>query len=54
MDVVAGLVGLLVGALVGPFADRIATNAPLHDPLLRSVPRSPRLPLVIAATSRAL
>ena len=51
MDVVAGLVGLLVGALVGPFADRIATNAPLHDPLLRSVPRSPRLPLVIAATS---
>jgi leader peptidase (prepilin peptidase)/N-methyltransferase len=51
MDVVAGLVGLIVGALVGPLADRIATNAPLHDPLLRSVPRSPRLPLVIAATS---
>ena len=51
MDVAAGLVGLLVGALVGPVADRIATNAPEHDPLLRSVPPSRRLPLVVAATA---
>ena len=51
MDVAAGLVGLLVGALVGPLADRLATNAPEHDPLLRSVPRSPRLLLVTAATA---
>ena len=29
-------------SLVGPLADRVATNAPLHDPLLGSVPRSPR------------
>ncbi len=46
MNVAAGIVGLLAGVLVSPLADRIATNAPLHDPLLRSVPRSPRLPLV--------
>jgi leader peptidase (prepilin peptidase)/N-methyltransferase len=32
--------------LVAPLADRVATNAPLHEPLLRSVPRSPRLPLL--------
>ena len=51
MDVGAGLVGLLIGLLVGPLADRLATNAPLHDPLLRSVPRSPRLPLVTAGTA---
>jgi leader peptidase (prepilin peptidase)/N-methyltransferase len=51
VDVGAGLVGLLVGLLVGPLADRLATNAPLHEPLLRSVPRSPRLPLVTAATA---
>jgi prepilin signal peptidase PulO-like enzyme (type II secretory pathway) len=51
VDVRAGLVGLLVGLLVGPLADRLATNAPLHDPLLRSVPRSPRLPLVTAGTA---
>lgn len=51
MDVAAGLVGLLAGALVGPLADRIATNAPLHDPLLRSVPRSSRLPLVVLGTA---
>jgi leader peptidase (prepilin peptidase) / N-methyltransferase len=51
VDVGAGLVGLLVGLLVGPLADRLATNAPLHDPLLRSVPRSPRLPLVTAGTA---
>ena len=49
VDLAAGLVGLLVGLLVSPLADRIATNAPLHDPLLRSVPRSSRLPLVAAA-----
>ena len=51
MDVGAGLVGLLAGLLVGPLADRLATNAPLHDPLLRSVPRSPRLALVTAGTA---
>lgn len=51
MDVAAGLVGLLVGALVGPVADRIATNAPEHDPLFRAVQRSRRLPLVTAATA---
>ena len=51
MDLAAGLVGLLLGALVGPLADRIATNAPHHDPLLRSVPRSPRLPLVLLGTA---
>ena len=51
MDLAAGLVGLLAGVLVGPVADRIATNAPLHDPLLRSVPRSPRLPLVVLGTA---
>ena len=33
--------------LVSPLADRIATNAPLHEPLLRRVPRSPRLPLLL-------
>jgi leader peptidase (prepilin peptidase)/N-methyltransferase len=51
VDVGAGVVGLLVGLLVGPVADRLATNAPLHDPLLQRVPRSPRLPLVTAATA---
>jgi leader peptidase (prepilin peptidase)/N-methyltransferase len=51
VDLAAGVVGLVLGALVGPLADRIATNAPLHDPLLRSVPRSPRLPLVALATA---
>jgi prepilin signal peptidase PulO-like enzyme (type II secretory pathway) len=29
----------------------MATNAPLHDPLLKSVPRSPRLPLVTLGTA---
>jgi prepilin signal peptidase PulO-like enzyme (type II secretory pathway) len=51
VDVAAGLVGLLAGVLVSPLADRIATNAPLHDPLLRSVPRSPRLPFILVATA---
>lgn len=51
VDVAAGLVGLLAGAIVGPLADRMATNAPLHDPLLKSVPRSPRLPLVTLGTA---
>jgi len=51
VDVAAGVVGLLAGALVGPLADRLATNAPEHRPLLRSVPRSPRLPLVVAGTA---
>lgn len=47
MNLAAGLVGLAAGVLVSPLADRLATNAPLHEPLLRSVPRSPRLPLVL-------
>jgi leader peptidase (prepilin peptidase) / N-methyltransferase len=51
VDLGAGLAGLLAGLLVGPVADRVATNAPLHDPLLRRVPRSPRLPLVTAGTA---
>lgn len=51
MDAGAGLVGLLAGLLVGPLADRLATNAPLHDPLLRRVPRSPRLVLVVLGTA---
>lgn len=51
MDLAAGLVGLLLGLLAGPLADRIATNAPLHDPLLRGVPRSSRLPLVVLGTA---
>jgi leader peptidase (prepilin peptidase)/N-methyltransferase len=46
VNATAGIVGLLAGVLVSPLADRIATNAPHHDPLLRRVPRSPRLPLV--------
>ena len=41
----------LVGALVGPLADRIATNAPEHQPLLGSAPVSRRLPLVTAGTA---
>ncbi|HET9508622.1 MAG TPA: A24 family peptidase [Gaiellaceae bacterium] len=41
--------GLAAGVLVSPLADRLATNAPLHAPLLRSVPRSPRLPLLLMA-----
>ena len=51
MDVTAGLVGLLVGVAVGPLADRLATNAPLHEPLLGSVPRSPRLFVVTLGTA---
>src|SRR5262245_6640905 len=51
VDVAAGLVGLLAGLVVGPVADRIATNAPKHDPLLRSVPRSRRLWLVTLGTA---
>ena len=51
MDVAAGLVGLLVGVVVGPLADRLATNAPLHHPLLKSVPRSSRLLFVTLGTA---
>jgi leader peptidase (prepilin peptidase) / N-methyltransferase len=51
VDVTAGLVGLLVGVAVGPLADRLATNAPLHEPLLRSAPRSPRLFVVTLGTA---
>lgn len=49
VNLAAGIVGAVVGVLVSPLADRIATNAPLHDPLLRRVPRSPWLPLVASA-----
>lgn len=51
MDVAAGVVGLLLGAIVAPLADRIATNSPRHHPLLRAVPRSSRLPLVLVGTA---
>jgi prepilin signal peptidase PulO-like enzyme (type II secretory pathway) len=51
VDVAAGLVGLLAGVAVGPLADRLATNAPLHVPLLSRAPRSPRLLLVTAGTA---
>jgi leader peptidase (prepilin peptidase) / N-methyltransferase len=51
VDVGAALVGLLAGLLVGPVADRLASNAPLHDPLLRHVPRSPRFALVVGGTA---
>jgi leader peptidase (prepilin peptidase)/N-methyltransferase len=51
VNVAAGVVGLLLGTLVAPLADRIATNAPLHEPLLRHVPRSRRLPLVWVGTA---
>jgi prepilin signal peptidase PulO-like enzyme (type II secretory pathway) len=51
VDVAAGLVGLLAGVAVGPLADRLATNAPLHEPLLSRAPRSPRLLLVTAGTA---
>jgi leader peptidase (prepilin peptidase) / N-methyltransferase len=51
VDLAAGVVGLLVGLAVGPLADRVATNAPLHDPLLRRVPRSRAFLLVTVATT---
>jgi leader peptidase (prepilin peptidase)/N-methyltransferase len=46
VNAAAGLIGFAAGVLVAPLADRVATNAPLHEPLLHSVPRSPRLPLI--------
>ena len=49
MDLVAGAVGLVAGLAVSPLADRLATNAPVHEPLLRRVPFSRRLPLVALA-----
>jgi leader peptidase (prepilin peptidase)/N-methyltransferase len=51
VDLAAGLLGLLLGLVVGPVADRLATNAPAKDPLLRRVPFSPRVLLVTAATA---
>ena len=51
VDLGAGLLGLLAGLAVGPLADRLATNAPVHAPLLGRVPFSPRLPLVTAGTA---
>jgi leader peptidase (prepilin peptidase) / N-methyltransferase len=51
VDLVAGAVGLLAGLAAGPVADRLATNAPVGEPLLARVPFSPRLPLVTAATA---
>ncbi len=51
VNLAAGLLGLLAGLAVGPLADRLATNAPVHAPLLGRVPFSRRLPLVIAGTA---
>jgi leader peptidase (prepilin peptidase) / N-methyltransferase len=51
VDVGAGLVGLACGLAAGPAADLLATTAPIEGRLLRRVPLSPRLPLVIAATA---
>ena len=51
MHVAAAILGLVLGAVVGPLADRLATNAPRHDPLLASTPRSARFVLVTAATA---
>jgi leader peptidase (prepilin peptidase)/N-methyltransferase len=51
VDLTAGLIGFLAGLAAGPVADRLASNAALHQPLLGSVERSPRLPLVTAATA---
>lgn len=51
VEAAAGLTGLLVGLVVGPLADRLATNAPLHRPLLAGTARSPRLPLVVVGTA---
>jgi leader peptidase (prepilin peptidase) / N-methyltransferase len=49
VDLGAGIAGALLGLAASPLADRLATNAPTGAPLLRSVPFSPRLPLVAAA-----
>jgi leader peptidase (prepilin peptidase) / N-methyltransferase len=51
MDIGAGIAGLLLGLVVGPVADRVATNAPAHLPLLASTPPSRRVLLVSAATA---
>ena len=47
----AGVVGLLLGLVAGPVADRVATNAPAHRPLLASTRPSTRVLLVTAATA---
>jgi leader peptidase (prepilin peptidase)/N-methyltransferase len=51
VDLGAGLVGLLAGLAVGPLADRLASNAPIGNPLLGRVPVSRALPLVTAGTA---
>lgn len=51
MEVGAGLAGLACGLAAGPIADMLATTAPVEGRLLRRVPFSPRLPLVVAATA---
>jgi leader peptidase (prepilin peptidase)/N-methyltransferase len=51
VDLVAGLLGLLLGLAAGPLADRLATNAPVGEPLLRTTPFSRRLPLVTVGTA---
>jgi leader peptidase (prepilin peptidase)/N-methyltransferase len=51
VDVGAGLVGLACGLVAGPFADVLATTAPVEGRLWRRVPLSPRLPLVTAAVA---
>jgi leader peptidase (prepilin peptidase)/N-methyltransferase len=50
MDLGAGTIGLIAGLAVGPLADRLATNAPLHRPLLAATPRSRAFPLVLLGT----
>ena len=51
MHLGAGLVGLVLGGAAGPVVDRLATNAPLHEPLFTSKPPSRRLALVTAGTA---
>lgn len=51
MELGAGVVGLVLGLVVGPFADRIATNAPAGLPLLAGAPWSRRVLPVVAATA---
>ncbi len=51
MNALAGVIGLVGGLAVAPVADRLATNAAAHKPLLGRTPVSRRLPLVAVATA---
>jgi leader peptidase (prepilin peptidase) / N-methyltransferase len=51
VDLGAGAFGLLLGLVAGPFADRVATNAPARLPLFARAPFSRRVLLVAAATA---